>query len=242
MNRIPKPLREQMAADPFYLQCAVTGIPAKQQKVEWHHALIFAGKQVQEKWAILPVLKEIHLKAENKRNKAVLDYIMLNRATDEQLEKYSKTINYIKRRETLNKQFDGEWHEGKYFRVSPEGIIVQTRTLRQNKALHLFFDMLAKSLNDAGLDQRKVLKPSVSIPWTKTAIKEQLWRPIQKAMYAKHSTTDLMKQEEIDHIHETLTRHLAEKFGIEYIPFPSHEEGYYDTAPLKVDQPRYNSN
>lgn len=235
---MPPKLRAELANDPFYKVCCVTG--SNVGKIEWHHNATWQGRQLQERFAILPILKEIHIKAENKHNKTVLDWIMLNRATDEDLEKYSKTINYIKHREALNKQFGGEWQEGKYFRISSEGIVVQTRTLQQNKALHLFFDMLAKSLNDAGLDQRAVLKPSVSIPWTKTAIKEQLWRPIQKAMYAKHSTTNLMKQEEIDQIHATLTRHLAEKFGVEYIPFPSYAEGYMESAPLKTDEPKYN--
>lgn len=107
------------------------------------------------------------------------------------------------------------------------------RTGQQNRAMHLLFTLLAEALNNAGLDQRKVLKPSVSIPWTPSAVKEMLWRPIQEAMYQKHSTTDLNKQEEISEIHATLMRHLAEKFGVEYIPFPSHEPGYWDSAPMK---------
>lgn len=110
-----------------------------------------------------------------------------------------------------------------------------TRTGQQNKALHLFLQMLATSLNDAGLDQRKILKPSISIPWTKTATKEFLWRPIQQAMYQKESTTTLDKQEEITEIHKILMRHLGEKFGIEYLPFPSMEPGYAETAPLKAN-------
>ena len=97
------------------------------------------------------------------------------------------------------------------------------RTSQQNRALHAFYTLLANALNDAGLDQRKVLKPSVSIPWTPEAAKEQLWRPIQKAMYGKESTTELSKIQEIDKIHEVLMRHLGEKFGVEYITFP-HDE------------------
>lgn len=94
------------------------------------------------------------------------------------------------------------------------------RTSQQNRALHKAFQLVAESLNDAGLDQRKVLKPSVDIPWTHEAVKENLWRPIQKAMYNKHSTTELDKVKEIEHIWDTLMRHLAEKFHLEYIPFP----------------------
>lgn len=98
------------------------------------------------------------------------------------------------------------------------------RTIDQNKAIHVFFDLLARELNAAGLDQRKVLKPGIEIPWTATAVKEQIWRPIQKAMYNKNSTTELDKIEEIDNIHETIMRHLGEKFGVEYIEFPNDPE------------------
>jgi hypothetical protein len=104
--------------------------------------------------------------------------------------------------------------------------------------MHVFFGMLADSLNDAGLDMRKVLKPDISIPWTKQSVKDHLWREIQEAMYSKHSTTDLLKQEEIDKIHEVLMRHLGEKFGVGYIPFPSNMPGYHDTAPLKSEGPK----
>lgn len=94
------------------------------------------------------------------------------------------------------------------------------RTDQQRKALEVFFKLLAKSLNAAGLDQRVVLKPSISIPWTQEAVKNQLWRPIQMAMFNKKSTTELDKQMEIDKIHETLMRELGKSFGVEHIPFP----------------------
>lgn len=98
------------------------------------------------------------------------------------------------------------------------------RTSNQNKALHVFFSMLADELNGAGLDMRKTLKPEVAIPWTPNSIKEYLWRPIQIAMTNKKSTTELDKIEEIDKIHSVLMRHLGEKFGLEYLPFPNDEE------------------
>lgn len=123
---------------------------------------------------------------------------------------------------------------------------MEQRTSNQNRALHLFLAQLAETLNDAGLDQRKVLKPSVSIPWTPVAIKEQLWRPIQKALFAKESTTELDKVKELDRIHEVLMRHLGEKFEVEYIPFPSNEArhleelGGYKGHETEVEYPEYN--
>lgn len=97
----------------------------------------------------------------------------------------------------------------------------EKRTIPQNKALHLFFRMLAETLNDAGFDQRKVLKESIDIPWTEKAIKDQLWRPVQQATMGEYSTTQLGKHVDIDLVHKTLMRHLGEKFEIDYLPFPS---------------------
>lgn len=97
------------------------------------------------------------------------------------------------------------------------------RTDQQNKALHLFFRELAETLNDAGLDQRKVLKPGIDIPWTEDAIKEALWRPIQLSYLRKKSTTELTTKD-IDRIYDILNRHLSEKFCISLPPFPSIEE------------------
>ena len=95
------------------------------------------------------------------------------------------------------------------------------RTEKQNRALHQYFTLIAEALNDSGLDMRAVLKPGVEIPWTTESVKEYLWRPIQKLMVNKPSTTRLTTRE-IDMIFETLNRHLGEKFGI-HEDFPSIE-------------------
>lgn len=95
------------------------------------------------------------------------------------------------------------------------------RTLQQNKALWLFYQLLADELNAAGLDQRKVLKPSVAIPWSKDSIHDMLWLPIQEAMYGTDSTTQLTS-EQIDKVYDVLNRHLGETTGV-HVPFPSEE-------------------
>lgn len=105
------------------------------------------------------------------------------------------------------------------------------RTGQQNKAMWKWFELLAKALNDAGLDQRVVLKPSVQIPWSKDDVHDQLWIPIQRAVLKTDSTTELDKQQ-VSEIFDVLNRHLSEKFGVG-VPFPSFEPGYADTAPLR---------
>ena len=100
-------------------------------------------------------------------------------------------------------------------------------TRQQRKALELFFTQLAETLNDAGLDQRKVLKPSIQIPWDHNSVKNSLWREIQKAMFNIESTTELDKKQ-IDKIYEVLMRHLGEKFGVQQ-DFPSEENKYLNS-------------
>jgi hypothetical protein len=104
-------------------------------------------------------------------------------------------------------------------RIALEGCAViecktdKQRTNKQNNALHKFLSDLAQTLNDAGLDQRVVLKPEVEIPWTPDSAKNQLWRPIQKIMTGHESTVDPTTKDYLA-IQETLIRHLSSKFGV----------------------------
>ncbi len=103
MNNIPPKLKAEMAADPFYQKCCISGRLATNTKVEWHHNLIYAGKQVQEKWCILPLAEQIH--HDIVRYKEKCDWIMLNRADDATLIRFSKARNLIRERDMLNKRY-----------------------------------------------------------------------------------------------------------------------------------------
>lgn len=95
-------------------------------------------------------------------------------------------------------------------------------TIKQRKALHVYFGLLADALNSSGLDMKKVLKPEIDIPWSKLTIKEYIWRPVMKAQVIKQSITEL-NTDEVGKIWETINRHLGEKFGI-HEPFPTIEQ------------------
>ena len=97
---------------------------------------------------------------------------------------------------------------------------VKTRSSRQNAALHLYFTLLATALNDAGLDVKQIVR--VDVPFTDYLIKELLWRPTQKKMFAKRSTTQL-SSDEVTKVYEVLNRAIGERTGI-HIPFPSIEQ------------------
>lgn len=92
------------------------------------------------------------------------------------------------------------------------------RTITQNKALHKYFSLLSKALNDAGYDMKKTLKPEAEISWSEGMVKEYLWRPIQKAMLGKESTAKL-ETKEVSEVYSQLSRHLSQKLGIS-VPFP----------------------
>ena len=102
--------------------------------------------------------------------------------------------------------------------------IIETgkRTLKQNRAMHQYFENLSVVLNDAGLDQRKLLKETIDIPWNKDSVKEHLWKPIQKVVMGSESTTKLNRAEVSD-VYDVLQRHLAERHGI-LVEFPSYEK------------------
>ena len=95
------------------------------------------------------------------------------------------------------------------------------RTELQNRSLHLYFTQLAEELNNSGYDMKKVLKPSVDIPWNSKNIKEFLFKPIMKIQTGKSSTTELTTKE-IDEIYDVINRHIGEKFGI-HVEWPNSE-------------------
>ena len=96
------------------------------------------------------------------------------------------------------------------------------RTKKQNSALHVFCELLADLLNASGMDQRKVLKPSIDIPWCGKSVKAKLWKPIQEAVIGKLSTTEADRTE-YTQVYEVLAHHMATKLGVTCPEWPSKE-------------------
>lgn len=105
MRKISTPVKARILADRFYEKCARHG-PECEGRITWEHTLIYAGKQIDEAWAIIPLCEYHH--AVNRYQdcgdlqKEVNVWIALNRATDEELEKYSKAVDYKLKRKKLN--------------------------------------------------------------------------------------------------------------------------------------------
>lgn len=91
------------------------------------------------------------------------------------------------------------------------------RTGRQNNSIHLYFEEVARELNNSGIDMRVLVK-NLQVSHTKESVKG-IWRAIAEAKYGKKSTTELTSKE-IDEVFDEFNRLLAE-FGI-HVPFPSH--------------------
>lgn len=96
------------------------------------------------------------------------------------------------------------------------------RSELQNNAMHLYCEQLAEALNDAGYDFMQVMNTEADIPWSKESAKEFLWRPIQKSITGKTSTTRPTR-DEYPKIYDALNNHLATKFGVG-VPWPVKRE------------------
>lgn len=111
---IPQKLKERLEADPYYHRCCITNVPKWQVKIDWHHNLesyLHGNKgRVNEAWCILPLADWVHAMADRKEVKEILDWIMLNRATEDTLEHWSVFPGELKmKRDYLNTKY----HEDK---------------------------------------------------------------------------------------------------------------------------------
>jgi hypothetical protein len=119
-------------------------------------------------------------------------------------------------------------HNGTSLVIEP---VVSKRSDQQNKALHVWFTNVSKAFNEAGYTVQLVLKEKIDLDWSPELVKEMLWRPAQKAILKKRSTTELKKLEEIDVVFDHLNRHIGEKFGI-HEPFPAQTQAQKDGTDL----------
>lgn len=95
---------------------------------------------------------------------------------------------------------------------------INRRTTRQNNALHLYFEILAEELNDAGISMREFMEQGVDVDWTPVSVK-YVWKRIQKAMIGTDSTADL-KTDEVDKVYAVLDRFLTQEKKL-HVPFPN---------------------
>jgi len=87
MRPIPKPLLKRILADPRNKSCAIPGCGSVQ--VELDHVWKYAGKQINEHWAIIALCYDHH--RGGSLNRPLTQWLSLGRATEADLMRYPKT-------------------------------------------------------------------------------------------------------------------------------------------------------
>lgn len=109
MNNVPQKLRNKWATEDLLgmkRECLRTDEGNCQGRVTMEHAIIYAGKQLQEEWAILPIC-EFHHGVNNFQDRGNLNkekhvWIALNRAPEDRLRELSKGEDKVALRDRLN--------------------------------------------------------------------------------------------------------------------------------------------
>lgn len=108
-------LRKDVEDDPEYKRCALQGllldiIGPCAGRVTREHAMYYANKKIQEKWAIPPICAkhhgvDVYQDGTGHAPKEIRVWVALNRATDEDLLRFSKVVNYTRERSRLNDKY-----------------------------------------------------------------------------------------------------------------------------------------
>ena len=104
-----------------------------------------------------------------------------------------------------------------------------TISFLQMRSIHLYFSLLCDALNAAGLDMRAVmekLSKNAMIPWSPSAVKERLFRPVIINTFDKKSTTEL-NTDEVSIAYEALNQVTTNQLGVG-VPFPDHYSLLYE--------------
>lgn len=102
MRKIPPKTRKELSTDKFMKTCCLLDENCE-GRIEFHHNLIYGGKQSDIKETILPLCHAHHMKADYKAVKEKLNWIMLNRMDVLDLIEISKAIDYVTMKRNLNK-------------------------------------------------------------------------------------------------------------------------------------------
>ena len=100
--------------------------------------------------------------------------------------------------------------------------IKQTRTNKQNSALHLFFDFVSDELNELGLQYQYqgLTGKTFEMMYTAHLVKEFIWKPIQKSLFDIETTTKLTT-EQMNKVIDVITNFFSSQGVV--LAFPSIE-------------------
>ena len=66
-SRIPPAIREELSNDPYMVRCVLEFLPPCNGRIEWQHAMTYAGSRVNELYTILPLCQKHHKEQFEKR-------------------------------------------------------------------------------------------------------------------------------------------------------------------------------
>ena len=100
--------------------------------------------------------------------------------------------------------------------------IQDSRSARQNRALHMFFTIMSQNLNDMGLEftYQGLNVDMISMRYTPEIVKLYFWKPIQLTLFNESSTTKINTQQ-INEILDVIIKFFGERSVL--IEFPSME-------------------
>lgn len=114
MRPIPNKMKQEMLQSDEYKYCMRNMVfhdHICQGRITLEHAFIYAGKQINEKWAIIPICAWAHdvdeWQGAGNLDKHKNEFIALSRATSEDLKKYPK-CDWQKKINFLNKKYEKE--------------------------------------------------------------------------------------------------------------------------------------
>ena len=107
-----------------------------------------------------------------------------------------------------------------------------TRSLSQNNSIHFYLTQVARTLQEDGHTMQDVVKAirRAEIMPTMLALKEVVWKPLQKIITGKESTTKIEKLE-VDQVYEAVNKFFSKDPFCVHIPFPNDDKK--DTAGIK---------
>ncbi len=128
---------------------------------------------------------------------------------------WSKAMDYITK------------HEGELLALNVTHM-GKTRTLTQNACIHKYCTMLAIAFNEAGIYRnKKLFGHHIELPWTMAAVKEDIWHPVQFAMYPQavndkgEPSSSKLNTSQVSEVYKVISQNVAQSKGVD-VPWPSN--------------------
>jgi len=109
MRPIPKELRKEIAQDPFMKTCIYHDLGKQNEckgRIEWEHAFIYAGRQINEKWAIVPVCYYHH--RGGGLDKEYNQYRAIIRADIDEVQKKYPKVDWVQLKKYLTNKYQNK--------------------------------------------------------------------------------------------------------------------------------------